>query len=373
MDSQRRRRPIPPLHHYSFHYLLVVPIILAIATGFALFVHSDVNVAMLYSQCHSRSRLPALSHLPVIGAPSCFIVSFFEAAAASARTFATLAAILSFIGGLLTVSTVEAARICNAPNVLIAYPTGAWLVFNLMGGAIVWQLVILPAFFHRARKILRDRKEGGAEALRESEDAHPTFGQNLRHLTVDAEIVAIPASVALGFVVPSVLMLVYDSPPFIGVWLFFPVWVSIIRQLVRAALLRYQTHERKSLHLESHRRYLMVVYAVPVLCSALAHGLLIYSAFTRDDRKEMTRSTIKFIEIDVFFIALTVLYWLFIEAGWRVALVMMAVSVVLGPGAGVCIGWIYRETAIYHGLADDEEEEEPANERTADEETPLLT
>ncbi len=63
-----------------------------------------------------------------------------------------MGAVLSMVGGLLTVSTIEAARICNAPSVLIAYPTGPWLVFTLVGGAFVWELVIVPAFLHRARR-----------------------------------------------------------------------------------------------------------------------------------------------------------------------------------------------------------------------------
>jgi hypothetical protein len=40
------------------------------------------------------------------------------------------------------------------------------------------------------------------------------------------------------------------------------------------------------------------------------------------------------------------LYWLFIEAGWKVALVMVVTSAILGPGAGICVGWIYREQHV---------------------------
>jgi hypothetical protein len=364
-----------PVQVVSFHYLLIIPILLAIATTILLFLHSDTNVPMLYSQCHSHARIPGLSKIRVVGTPACFMVSFFQEALASTRSFATMAAILSFIGGLLTVSTIEAARICNAPNVLIAYPTGAWLVFNLVGGAVIWELVIIPAFFHRARSILTARKEADHGVIRDASVKHPSFGSSMRHLTVDAEIVAIPTSVAIGFVLPSVLMLVFDSPATIIVWLFFPLYVSFIRQVVRFLLVRIQKHEHKSLHLESHYRYLVVMYFVPVACSFLSHGLLIWSLFRPDDRKEMTRATVKFIEIDVAFIGLTVLYWLFVEAGWKVTFVMVAVSLVLGPGAGLCIGWIYRETAVYHGLSEDEDEEAGTDEgrgQAADEETPLL-
>jgi hypothetical protein len=101
-----------------------------------------------------------------------------------------------------------------------------------------------------------------------------------------------------------------------------------------------------SLHLESNRLALLAVYAVPVACSVLAQAHFIWTLTQPDDRKEMTRSTLKFITVDAFFVGLTVLYWILIEAGWRVALVMVGTSVVLGPGAGVCLGWIYREQTV---------------------------
>jgi hypothetical protein len=376
MDFQQQWRA--PVQVFSFRYLIVIPVFLAITTAVLLFLHSDDNVAMLYSQCHARARLPELSHIPVIGTPSCYLVSFFQFAIASARSFATLAAILSFIGGLLTVSLVEAARICNGPNILIAYPTGAWLVFNLMGGAIVWQLVIIPAFFYRARSILAARRSANLGSVEELPRIDPNLGDDRRHLAVKSELIAIPAGVTLGFVVPSLLMIIYNTPLLIVIWLFFPVWVSIIRQTVRFSVFKFLQHERKSFHLESHRASLLMVYAVPVTCSILSYGLFFWSLTRPDDRKEMTRATLKFIEIDMAFIVLTVLYWIFVEAGWRVALVMIAVSIALGPGAGICICWIYREDHIHKSLTEQliqaADEEGEARQQPVDpsEDTPLL-
>jgi hypothetical protein len=343
MDSSSRNRQ-QAVHLFRLRYLLLVPVLLAIATGFTLFVHSDTNIAMLYSQCHARARIPWLSHIPVLGAPSCFLVSFFHEALASVRTFGIMAAVLSFVAGLLTVSTVEAARVCNGPSVLIAYPTGAWLVFNLLGGALVWELVIIPAFFHRARQILATRRMGAPAASSDSANraVDPDFGEAMRHLRVFSEAVAIPVAVAVGYIVPSVLMLTLNNPVAIVVWLFFPLWVSLVRQAVRAVAIRIRK-EDNSFHLESNRLALLGMYTVPVLCSILSHGLLLWSVLRPDDRKELTRATSKFIEIDIFFIGLTVLYWLFVEAGWMVTMVVIVSSIVLGPGAGLCIGWIYRE------------------------------
>ncbi|EQB58823.1 hypothetical protein CGLO_00900 [Colletotrichum gloeosporioides Cg-14] len=371
------RWPVP-IHVFSYRVLLVVPVLLAIATFAALFIHSDVNIALLYSQCDSRARLPAISKVPVFGTPVCFAISFFQNALDSARTFASMSAVLSFIAGLMTVTTVEAARICNAPNVLIANPTGPWLVFNLIGGAVVWELVMVPAFFHRSRSIYLARKKAGKQVVESAESKDPDFGKHARHLNVDAEIVAIPVSVAWGFVLPSILMLIYNSPPTIAVWLFFPVWVSLVRQAVRWGVLRLQKRQRRSFHLESHTVSLLLVYLVPMVCSVVSHVFLIWSLFQRDDRKEMTRATVKFIEIDVTFIGFTVLYWLLVEGGWKVALVAVAAAIPLGPGAGICVAWIYRDSEIRehlkNWLAGEHGNEESSGEaRTgADEETPLL-
>lgn len=343
MDAPSRR-PRQAVHHFSLRYLVIPPVLLALLTGWTLWAHSDTNIYMLYSQCHARSRVPFLSHIPVLGSPLCFLVSFFQEALSGIRASAIMSVVLSLIAGLLTVSTVEAARICNAPSLLIAYPTGAWLVFSLLGGAIAWQLLIIPAFFHRARAILAARARGPVELV---SPADPTFGESMRHLAKVAETVAIPAGVALGFIVPSVVVLVLDDPVAILVWLFFPVWVSLIRQAVRRGMLALEERWHSTFHLESNPGAMVGMYAVPIACSVLAHVWLLWSLLAgADDRREMTRATIKCIVIDLFFISLTVLYWVGVEAGWRVAAVMTGVSVVLGPGAGVCIGWIYREAAV---------------------------
>lgn len=372
-----RRRP-SPVQTFSYRFLLIVPVLLAIATALLLFVHSDVNVAMLYSQCHARSRLHWLSRVPVLGGPSCFLVSFFQEAAASVRSAAALGVVLSFVAGLLTVSTVEAARLCNGPAVLIAYPTGPWLVFNLVGGALVWELVIIPAFFLRSKQIIAAR---AATDRTLAPASHPDVGEAMRHLSAAAEVAAIPIAVAVGFILPSVLMLVLDSPAAVIVWLFFPVYVSLIRQGIRFGLTKL-AREHRTWHLESHRPSLLAVYALPILCSVASYVVWFWSLAQRDDRREMTRATVRFIEIDMFFIVLTVLYWIFVETCWEVALVTILASAVLGPGGGLCVGWIYREGRVLQtpepvpedvvAAADDEEAGPGAAAPATNEETPLL-
>ena len=377
------------IHRHSFAYLLVVPVLLAVATGVLLFMHSDLNLAMLYSQCKSRSRLQAVSRIPLVGPPACFIVSFFHAALDSFRSSASMSVVLAFFAGLLTVSTVESARICNYSNVLIAYPTGPWLIFNLIGGALIWELVIIPASFHRSRELLQICNEVEAVTGQAGSGPHttevcaidpqnPGLGPERRHLKMMAEVFAIPISVGVGFVATSTVMLVFKSPFTIGIWLFFPVYVSLMRQGMRWVTARWLESHKKSFHLESHGPSLALMYAIPIACSIAAHGWAIWSLTTRDDRNSMTKSAVAFVEIDTLFILLTVLYWVVVEAGWRVALVMAAVTLVLGPGAGVSLGWIYREWHVgdfkldYGNSGPGSRDEENSGRGGPDEQTPLL-
>ncbi|KAH7165636.1 hypothetical protein EDB81DRAFT_779916 [Dactylonectria macrodidyma] len=363
-----------PIHRFSLRVLLIVPVLLAIATIVALFVHSDVNAAMLWSQCHAHAALPSLSRFPVLGTPLCYLVSFFHVALDALRSVAVMAVVLAFIGGLLTVSTVEAARICNAPHVVVAYPTGPWLVLNLIGGVVVWELVITPALLHSTQALFAARKRHQESG--EDDDSDSLEDQS-SHLP-DTEVIAIPISVAIGYFLPSILMLVFNSPLIIGIWLFFPIYVSLIRQGVRKIITAVKKVDPTLVHLESNRGSLAIVYALPVLLSMAAHVFIIWNLTQPDDRKKMTKSTLAFIEIDIQFIFWTVLYWMLVEVGWRVPLITVVSSVSFGPGAGTCLGWVYREKLIHdgHDSYDGGEEPEQAGDqetgRPANEETPLL-
>ncbi|KAK2616938.1 hypothetical protein QQS21_000027 [Conoideocrella luteorostrata] len=376
----------PAQHFPLFPHLAIVPALLAIATAIALFVHSDVNAALLWSQCHSHSLLPALSRVPILGTPACFLVSFFSAALDSFRSKAVMSVILGFVGSLLTVSTVESARKVNAKNPIVSRPTLPWLVFNLVGGALVWQLIIVPAFILGAKAW--PFPENGSLVSGDGENEEGENGDESDPVQLDkgrqvaqTEVAAIPIAVALGFYVPSLVMLSATSPISIGTWLFFPAYVSIIRQFVRYSLNKLRRFRSgPMIHLESHTKSFIAVYAVPVLCSLLAHGFLIGNLTKGDDRKEMTRSAVKFIEIDFQFIGLTFLYWVFVEVGWRAPLAIAGSSVLLGPGAGTALGWLYREKLITSDLIlqllnevnEAEDEERGQGPTEADEQTPLI-
>ncbi|OAA74221.1 hypothetical protein ISF_01122 [Cordyceps fumosorosea ARSEF 2679] len=332
--------------------LMVVPILLAVLTGIALFVHSDVNTPLLWSQCHARARLPGLSRLPLLGTPLCYLVSFFQAALDSSRTRAVMGVILAFVGALLTVCTAESARGCNRPARLVANPTPAWLLFNFLGGALVWQLLIVPAQVQRLRNIFLAQKLGATGDDDEEEevgggDRLEALGVDLDRNIAGAEVVAIPVAVLIGFYLPSALMLSYNSPAAIGAWLPFPLYVSLVRQAVRWALQRvWDNTAERDVHLETHRRSLIAVYGAPALSSVLAHAAVLWSLTRPDDRRELTRSCVKFVEIDFAFIAATVLYWVLVETNWKVPAYMIGVSALLGPGTGTLVGWLLRENVI---------------------------
>lgn len=356
-------RPIPKLlvHRFSYPQLLAIPVLLTvgyIATIITLSLQ-DVNPGLLYSQCHARAKVPWLSHIPLLGAPACYLVSFFQYAVSSFRSAAILSEILAFIGALLTVTTLEAARLCNASATLIANPTGPWLMFNLAGGQVVWGLVIVPAFVKRAK---------GLEAVERS--GEDRLAADSRNVALGVEAIAVPMAVLLGFFVPSLVMLFNRSSVAVFVWLFFPVYVAIVRQFVRWVLVRADAEKyAPPFRVEQNRGSISGVYLPAVLFSVFAHVWVIFSLFKADDRKEMTRSCLGFIQIDALFIAATALYWIMVEGGWKSAAVAVLVSVVLGPGAGLCAAWVTREF-VAHGAVMDATER--VDNGQPNEETPLL-
>lgn len=373
-EQHRHRLHRPLILRLSYHWLLVVPALLTIGGIATLIGHSDYNIFALYSQCHAHAQLPALSRVRVVGPPACFAVSVWEYALSPAPRpslwgRARAAAILAFVAGLLTTALVESARLANRPSRVAARPTAPWLVFSLVpgaGGPLVWPLVLVPAFLRRAKDVQARRESVDAGRVREADAA---IDRAVRALASQVEALAVPAAVAVGFVVPSLAMLVTDHPVSVAVWLFFPLWVAAVRYVVKLVGIR-TVKDPEPYHLESHRLSLIGVYALPILCSVVAHGLLMWSLFSPDDRREMTRSTMRFLETEMGIVGITVLYWLLVEAGVLVSLAFIALSVLLGPGAGLCVSWILREKAIENYPA--ETGQETNGDATRDERTPLL-
>ncbi|KAJ1329780.1 hypothetical protein MN608_06516 [Microdochium nivale] len=363
MDRSLSRRS-PLVHRLQLPVLLIVPVLFSIAAVLLFGFHGDLNVPLLASQCHSHARLPGLSRIPVIGVPICSYISLYQAANDAVRSVAHMGIILAFVGALLTVSLVESARLCNARASIIRYPTVPWLIFNLLGGVLVWDLVIIPAFMRHAK------------VLRQQDDATRILGpdarrQDARALASRSELYAIPISVAFGFYLPCLFMLSVNSATAIGVWLFFPVLVALVRTAVTAVHIKYSKKDNGPFSMESRRVSVFAVYALPVLFSVLTHAFFIVNLFADDDRKEMTRSTLKFIEIDRLIIGASVLYWIVVESGLAPLAVMICVSVLFGTGAGLCQTWIMREKSLAE-QDDIENSQHDGAQHDALENTPLL-
>ncbi|KAI0205174.1 hypothetical protein F4808DRAFT_410739 [Astrocystis sublimbata] len=368
----------PLIHQLSIHYLLVIPILLAISAAVVLAKHGDVNIPLLYSQCHSRSRLPGISHIPVLGAPACFLVSTFMFATASFRGVAQMSVVLSFLGALLTVCRVEGARACNQKSWNLRFPTLSWLVFNLVGGTFVWDLWIVPAFLQHAKDLQAQRKE--VDALDEEQGDGGQIGDEERimlersFITV-ADVYAVPLAVAVGFIVPSILMLVLKGVAPVIVWLFFPVWVALVHLAVKFAAVKL-LRDNGPLYLESHPALVVLVYILPFVASLLAHIFFIWSLFCKNDSRHMTRMALKFVEIDSAFVAASILYWVFVESSFVPAASMVVMSVFVGPGAALCITWIIREREMCAFAVTKEDngsdDESDGDDSTVHEETPLL-
>jgi len=88
---------------------------------------------------------------------------------------------------------------------------------------------------------------------------------------------------------------------------------------------------------------LAVVYAVPVLLSIISQVIIFNNLLDTDDGSPTTRAVLGFIEIDFSAIALTVFYWLLLEAGWKILGIALVCCFISGPGAGSVVGWIMRE------------------------------
>ncbi|KAI1178536.1 hypothetical protein F4777DRAFT_100718 [Nemania sp. FL0916] len=382
----------PLVHQLPLQYLLIIPIILAISAILVLTLHGDVNTPLLYSQCSAHSRLPGISHIPILGPPACFLVSTFMFATASLRGVAQISVFLSFLAALQTVCRVESARACNQRSWNIRVPTPSWLVFNIVGGTLVWDLWIVPAFLKRAKDLraLKTKGEGvggGDDGLGDIEQGgrrDELFDDNdteqrvilERSFATQTEIYAIPVAVAVGLVLPSVLMLVFKDAISVIVWLFFPLWVAVVNRAVKFIAAKFLKDVDEPLYVDSHPPSVTLIYALPFIASLLAHALFIWNFFCKNDSRQMTRTALKFINIDFSFVAATVLYWVFVEAGVVPAVLMVVFSVFVGPGAALCLTWLVREKAIYaFAVADEDEEsdeESDGDTSTVHEDTPLL-
>ncbi|KAF8248999.1 hypothetical protein K440DRAFT_623116 [Wilcoxina mikolae CBS 423.85] len=152
----------------------------------------------------------------------------------------------------------------------------------------------------------------------------------------------------------------------IGLWHFFPVYVSLIRRVLRRVVGGGHQH-----HAESSVPSVVRLYALPVVLSVVCHVNLVLMVLRgrEDDSDETTVATLRFMRINFLGVVATMVYWIVIEGGWRVAGYAVLGGVVAGPGAGVAVGWVLKERSMVKEERGEAREEEREEER---EERPLL-
>jgi hypothetical protein len=160
------------------------------------------------------------------------------------------------------------------------------------------------------------------------------------------EIYAIPLSIAIGYIVPSLLWLYSQTPAIILIWLFFPLWISLFRRLIRSLLTLSPFQQPSITHLESNTNSLLTMYALPVLLSIISHAIIFNNLLQPDDGSPTTKAALGFIVIDFGMIGLTAYYWLLLEAGWKILGFTLLASMAAGPAAGMVVGWVLREEVV---------------------------
>lgn len=389
--------PLPPPAgtRLPVRLLPLLPIAVATIAAFGAAIRCNwEDLSVLWTQ---GSREPLLLSLPFGSArgpqlqlplptPLAFAVSFFQTAHASTRSRLEQAAIAAFLAGLATVTAVESARaqawqtsevrrrtevrdeksnsLVPTENVVavvegenkqgsslsakvvrnLAVP---WLLYNLALGALSWQGIIIPAFI-----------------LQQQQQQQQPRGFTGSVPGSSGSTTAISLSILLGLLFPAGAMILNPSAPApVLAWLAFPLWVSLARRATSALFGKKLTAapaggrrlptttdvdgDGDSSSGSSSRR----VYALPILASAVAHLLLVAHILLGAEKNDhhrgnssLTRSAMLLLEIDHAAIFASVLYWVFTDAGGlRAVAATIAVTLALGPGAGVCAGWMYRD------------------------------
>ncbi|KAH8889702.1 hypothetical protein GQ53DRAFT_651701 [Thozetella sp. PMI_491] len=346
MEKELRPKRRYLVDRLSFPALVAPLVLLAAATGYLLFLSSDPRVNVLFTPCLSPEpgQSGPFASAPVVGIPTCCLVSFFRAALSSRRSAAIMGVILSYVGSVYAALTVESARGANQSNWMIRNPTPAWLLFNLAGGAVVWQLAIVPSFLYQAKKCYTSPAAGSGTLTKRQATAYATGDSTLRHIP-SSEVLAVSIAIAVGYVLPCIPFVDSPKPIWILIWLFFPLYVSAVRQLARRLV--PSSTRRSSVHPEFEGTAFFTIYALPIVCSVVSHYALLYDMyFVEDDRAPTTRAALQFIQLDIAAIGLTVLYWIVAVNGLRIALLSVALGLIVGPGAGLCFAWVAKEWDI---------------------------
>lgn len=323
---------------YPVLTILLPLAVLALATiiAFVLAIHSNfAPLASLWTPCAAPQLLG--QSLPT---PLCFAIHFFQAAHATPHARLEQAVIVSFLAGLATITAVQVAQTRRADvevgdekkkktqrrragkgdmfsQAIIANLTIPWLLYSLALGALAWQGIIIPAFLYRRRK-------------QQPQDSEADAG------VINAHSLTVALSIVLGLFLPAAIVLLHPTAPLpIILFLLFPMWITLARCLL-GPLTTHLAHLNK-----------ISLFVPPILASTIAHITFILSLYTSSSSSRAAHhpapaAAILLLELDHAAIFLAVLYWIRLEAGTHGVLATLAATVALGPGAGVCVGWLCR-------------------------------
>lgn len=418
-SSARSRTTIPQA------LLPILPLALATLAAFALAIRSGwTDLCGMWTRCSSTDTalLPTTT-------PLCFAVSFFQTPlVASRRARLEEAAIVGLLAGLAAVTSTEAeaarARAIGADRThrgesggersgggghekaagllktgpggssnsssrsnlsarIVENPVVPWFIYRLALGAFSWQGIIVPASIveHHQHRLgssqstqldSRPRIGSGSDS-----GSNAVAGDDQQEDTGSSSTFSIPLSITLGLLLPSALMLALPTSTIaILAWLMFPLWISLTQQRLTSSTPTTR-HPYASFFLP---------HAIPILLwSASAHAFLLADllqlippATDDDDPSSSSSSTattaraaMLLLEVDHAAIFATYLYWTHAtspsrRAGLRAAAVAVTSALLLGPGAGVCVGWLARRRVAGAGGGREVIEEETGRQQRAE-------
>ncbi len=331
--------------------ILIFPLAIVLISGFAIFTVSG-DLADLTSSCAKTSGGPFHIFGPILGPFLCGIVTFFKLILSDPEGFLFLAVFLSFVAGLVIIVCLESSRVANQAHRVIKYPTLALMMVNIVGGLVVFPLVLCPAFLlksqneQRLEPLVPTVTAEGASVVLETTPFIRALHLTDRHILSAAEIYSVPLSVFLGFIVPSITLFLHPNKEvLIVLWQLFPVYVAILRYILRAVLLHTVPHLcMNHVHVESDNVGLLYVYGVPSIVSLFIHLLYVWHALAPSSGPNpQVHAALHVLVVDFWAIALMMIYWLWFEGGIKPAITALSASLIAGPGAGICVGWIMHE------------------------------
>lgn len=356
------RDSAPPVASTSLWKLYIkLAMILLVAIGTGTFVIDRQLFALGDACASSQSPFPALSQYLNIGVPACAISIFFSASVATAGAKIMMSTFLVFVASLLTVMLVESERQNESPNAIVQRPAVPWLLVNFMTGSAVMPAIMAPASFHNTQEYLRAQERESRTALHAVPPAN-------RVVHAESKL-AIPISVTLGFVIPSMMLIFEPSPTTILLWQLFPLYIAILlwagkRVITRSPLkpVVVPVLTPASRHCQSgetQRRAKVLLFAIPFCLSVMSYATaLIYllQFIWRIPRTEqahaspfsyLTPPVIRLLAVNFSSMYVTAIYWIYVEGGILSAASALKCTLLAGPGAGLCSGWMVREAVIH--------------------------